>query len=139
MKNALKTLTLMTIGAVTISAQIGRGVFADVPFDFVAGYKSFPAGRYQVSPGPAPGVVSVRSLDGKTTSFVISMETQSMKTQTQSRLVFNRYAHRYFLSQIWVEGETSGSQLRQTPVEMEAARRVEGAREAVTALKVPGR
>jgi hypothetical protein len=135
----LRILALLTIGSVTVSAQLSRDLVAKVPFDFVAGYKSFPAGEYRVSSGPAQGLVTVRSLDGKTSGFVMSHRAESVKTQTNSRLIFNRYADRYFLSQIWVEGDTSGAQLRKTPAELEAAERAGITRESVIGSRSPKR
>ena len=110
----------------TMNAQLSQGLIAKVPFDFVAGYKSFPAGEYRVA-SQSPSVLAVRSLDGKTTGFVLSQRTESVVPPTYSRLVFNKYGDKYFLSQIWAEGITSGAELRKTPTELKASARNTGA------------
>src|SRR6266849_3110595 len=133
MKNALKILALIVVGSLTMSAQLSNGLVAKVPFGFTAGYKSFPAGDYQVFAGPSPGVVWVRSLDGKTGAFVMSQRSESLKTPDKSSLVFNRYGSRYFLSQIWVQGNTSGVLFRPTPAEVKAAKELAANTESVVA------
>jgi len=122
-----------------VNAQLSRGLVAKVPFDFAAGYKSFPAGEYRVFSGPAQGIVSVRSLDGKTSGFVTSQRAESLKAPAKSSLVFNRYGDQYFLSQIWVAGDASSAQVRKTPAELEAARKAGATKESVIASKSPGR
>lgn len=122
MNNALRIVTLLVIGSFSVSAQLSQELFAKVPFDFVAGYKNFPAGEYRVFRGSAPGIVSVRSLDGKTGGFILSQRTESANAHAKSSLIFNRYGSRYFLSQIWVEGDRAGVLFRPTSAEVEAAR-----------------
>jgi hypothetical protein len=137
--NVLRILALVAIGSITMTAQLSRGLVAKVPFDFAAGYKSFPAGEYSVSPGPAQGIVAVRSLDNKTTGFVMSQRAESPKAPAKSSLVFNRYGDRYFLSRARVAGETSSALLVKSPTEMEAARKAAAAEESVMASESRGR
>lgn len=133
--NVLRILTVVIVGALTVNAQLSRGVVAKVPFHFAAGYKSFPAGEYRVFSGPSPGIMSVQSVDGKRTGFAMSQRAESRKAPTKSSLVFNRYGDRYFLAQIWVAGDTSGAEVRKTPAELEAAKKAEAAKESVIASK----
>src|SRR5205823_3862937 len=98
---------------------------------FVAGETSLPAGEYRVSEAGAPGVVSVRLLDGKAGAFVMSRRTESGDVRPKSSLVFNRYGNRYFLSEIRVGGERSGMLFPPTSAEVEAARRLGVTRESV--------
>ena len=130
---ALKILALLAIGSVTMHAQLSRGVIAKVPFDFVAGHKSFPAGEYRITSGPARAVITIRSLDGKTGAFAMTQGTESAKAHPQSSLVFNRYGNQYFLKQVLVQGEPSGVELPKTPAELEAEARGSLARTSVTA------
>lgn len=133
MNTVLKILGLIIVGSLTMSAQLSNGLVAKVPFGFTAGYKSFPAGEYRVFAGPSPGVVSVRSVDGKTGGFVMSQRSESFKTPDKSSLIFNRYGSRYFLSQIWVEGERSGVLFRPTPAELKEGRQIATSTESVVA------
>jgi len=135
MKNVMKTLMLLIFGSFSMSAQISQPLVAKVPFDFSAGFKSFPAGEYKVLPGPVKGIVTIGSSDGKITGFVSSLGTISLRAQTHSRLIFNRYGNQYFLSQIWIEGTTSGAELYQTPAEREAALKAAAARTSIIASK----
>ncbi len=54
--------------------------------------------------------------------MVGSNATESLAPANKTKLVFNQYGSRYFLSQIWVNGETLGRQLPKTSREKEMAR-----------------
>jgi len=95
---------------------------ADIPFDFVAGNKMLPAGTYNVS-RPATGTLQIRNhkLDhGIATVLVNAME--SAKTQSSTRLIFNRYGDRYFLSQVWTVGRATGDSVPKSSQERELAK-----------------
>jgi hypothetical protein len=130
--NILRTLALLTLGTLSINAQLSRGVVAKVPFDFVAGYKSFPAGEYQLVEGPATTTITIRSRNGKTGAIVMFQRTESLQVHPKSTLVFNRYGAQYFLRQVWVEGDTSSAQLLKTPAESEAEARMPAVTKTVT-------
>jgi len=51
--------------------------------------------------------------------LVITNAAQAKETQTESKLVFNRYGNRYFLSQVWNGGSIRGRQLPISPREKE--------------------
>ena len=44
-----------------------------------------------------------------------------MEAPAKTMLVFHRYGNRYFLYQIWVEGNNRGRELPRTPSEKELA------------------
>ena len=51
-----------------------------------------------------------------------SNAAQNLKPADKTKLVFNRYGNRYFLSEIWVNGATRGHQLPKTCRERELAK-----------------
>src|SRR5690348_9723117 len=108
MKNtAWKALVVLAFGCLSASAQLSQGVVAKVPFAFTAGAKSFPAGEYRIALYQPSGVISIKSLDGKTFGFALCQPTESAQVRAKSSLEFNRYGDQYFLNKIWEQGETS--------------------------------
>jgi hypothetical protein len=115
----LVVVVLMT--AASLSAQTnGRPVKANVPFDFDAGSKHFSAGEYKVNAINPLGALSVVGRDSES-GLVNSRRVQSHNPSTSTKLIFHQYGSRYFLYQIWVEGEDSGRELSRTRVENELA------------------
>ncbi len=113
----LAAVVLMTAGA--LNAQT-RPVTANIPFDFSAGKMTFPAGEYRVNEIGSLGFLSVVG-QGSAIGIVNSHRTQSHSPSASNHLVFHRYGNRYFLYQIWVEGDDSGRELPMTRVEKELA------------------
>ena len=79
-------------------AQSGA-IWATVPFDFVVGQKTLPAGDYKIALQGA--ALQLYRLDGNGAAFV--MYTPSARNKnTSPRLIFNRYGDRHFLAQAWI-------------------------------------
>ncbi len=57
--------------------------------------------------------------DASAAAMVMSNAAQAKETQTESKLVFNRYGNRYFLSQVWAAGSIRGRQLLKSSREKE--------------------
>ena len=95
---------------------------ANIPFSFVVGKTTLPAGEYSVQGlGVSGNAISIRKLDNTANSLTISIHCESLKTQQQSKLVFHRYGDRYFLVQIWTAGSNSGHQFPKSQREAEMA------------------
>jgi hypothetical protein len=67
-------------------------------------------------------VLAIRDLDTNTTSLVAFNSCMSLKSASQTKLIFHRYGERYFLNQIWVEGNSIGHELRPNRREKEVAK-----------------
>jgi hypothetical protein len=103
------------------SAQLGQnGVKADIPFAFMAGNSSFPAGEYRVASASDLGVLTVMG-QGSKSGMVGSHAIQGSASAAETKLIFHRYGDRYFLYRIWVAGEERGRELPQTKLEQELA------------------
>jgi hypothetical protein len=100
--------------------QVGK---ADIPFDFVVGSQTMPAGHYTVEHSIITPLLVLKSANGKVQS-VITNSLESVNTQAVGKLVFHRYGDEYFLSAAWWPGSKSGRQLRTTSHEREVARRL---------------
>jgi hypothetical protein len=101
-------------------AQSAQPLQVTLPFDFVAGSRTLPAGQYTVSQPVNTSVVAFRSARGAPGVVVLTNRVESPGRREIAKLVFHRYGDRYFLSEVWGT-EDSGSQLRKTAQERELA------------------
>jgi hypothetical protein len=115
---ALTFLTALAPRPVHASSKPKSFVVA-VPFDFVVGNRTMPAGSYRFqivfgSPkqNDTAGVLVVRSLEGH---YYVSTFTSVATGNAPSegpRLVFSRSGDRASLSQLWEQGNSVGLKLR---------------------------
>ena len=98
-------------------------VRADIPFDFIVGNQVLSAGEYMVaSEGATNQVIVIRSNDRKTAILALTNSCSSSKPSDTTKLVFHRLADRYFLSQVWVAGNSGGRQLPASRFEVQLAK-----------------
>jgi hypothetical protein len=122
MKNFLLFAVALTLLITTASAQTVK-VKANIPFSFVVNRATMPAGEYLVeSMDHDGGVLAIRDSNSKTTNLVISNSCESVKAATHTKLIFHRYGDRYFLSQVWIQGNNRGRELRPSDREKEVAK-----------------
>jgi hypothetical protein len=94
-----------------------------VPFNFMVGHTTFPAGPYELlSTGIGDNVLLIRSLNSKGAAFALSNSCESRYAASQTELVFHRYGDRYFLSEAWMIGHNTGRQLPASSWEVEVAK-----------------
>jgi hypothetical protein len=124
-KRALVTATLFVFSIIVAAqaAQAQEPMLANIPFAFVAGNVTLPAGEYRVEKLDGnSAVLLIHCSDPTASVMVMTHAAEAKKLQTQSILVFNRYDNRYFLSQVWKAGSIRGRQLSKSPREKELAR-----------------
>jgi len=94
-------------------AQMETHIIANIPFAFIAGTKTFPAGEYTIDRPSInePGLILIRGVDNKQALFLNVENVQARKTPEKTELVFNEIGDKYFLSKIWVTGEDSGREI----------------------------
>ncbi len=113
------------------------GVKADIPFDFVVGNQRLPAGEYTVvNQGPVNQAILIRSDEGKTAIFALTQSCSSFNPSAKTKLVFHTMAGRYFLYQIWTQGNSSGRQLPKSKAEVELAKNSDATGEFVLAARL---
>ena len=106
--------------AVTQVARAQDAMVVDIPFAFTAGNATLPAGEYRVQKlDRNSAVLLIHYWDAKASALVITNAAEAKESQTESKLVFNRYGNRYFLSQVWNAGSIRGRQLPISPREKE--------------------
>jgi hypothetical protein len=125
----MRTRALVMAGVLALAAmattrvvQAQETLRANIPFDFVAGNTSLPAGEYLVeASGPTHVLLLIGRKDAISSVFINTNAAVSAGPQSESKLVFNRYGDRYFLSQVWTAGNSTGRQLMKTAREKEIA------------------
>jgi hypothetical protein len=115
---SLLSLLLMAGSAIAQTVQVR----ANIPFNFAVGNKTFPAGTYDLGTiSDDTKMLQLRARDGDSSMIVGSNAAENLKPADKTKLVFNQYGDRYFLSQLWIAGETRGRQLPKTSREKEVA------------------
>ena len=113
----------MAVASVSARAQASSPLLANIPFQFVVGDQTLPAGEYRIERmlSGNPKVLLIRGNDGSAHRTVMTMEVLANGWQAESKLIFNRYGNHYFLSQIWTQGDNSGRELFKSQRESELA------------------
>ncbi|HZE72934.1 MAG TPA: hypothetical protein VE135_25760 [Pyrinomonadaceae bacterium] len=122
------TLCLLVAGGVVANAQIDGGpqIEANITFAFMVGDTKLPAGKYEIKTLDAetsPSILELRSADGRTSVVFDTQNAQRREDEfaNKTELVFDKVGDQYFLSQIWVSGSASGSELPKSRMEKRLA------------------
>ena len=130
-KTVISLSLFVILTGVAVQAQDLR-LKANIPFDFMYGDVTMPAGEYDVTKlniSSGQGVFQVRDRDCKNNALRPVMTRVTRRTApTESLLIFNRYRENggevsYFLSQVWVDGNKNGFEFFKHRAEREAALR----------------
>lgn len=127
-KQALRTFTMLSLvlmlTAVSVCAQSERSGVLNIPFNFIVGGKTLPAGEYTVEPNrkDSHNVWLVQSREGNATALFATMPVRANQTQEETKLVFRKYGDQYFLSRIWTPGGNTGRELVMPRLERELAK-----------------
>lgn len=134
-KSTILSLLLM-VTAVSVCAQSERRKVTTIPFSFIVGQKTLPAGEYRLEPNrkDSHNVWLIQSRDGGTSALFTTMPVRSSETQEKTKLIFHKYGDQYFLSQIWTPGSQSGRELLMPRLERELAKKQIERRKIVLAI-----
>ena len=90
--------------AVTTKAQSTR-LRASVPFDFIVGDKTLPAGKISVSNITSDmGTLAISNVEKRQTAMRIAHNVSSSNSKGECKLVFRKYGNHYYLGQVWRPG-----------------------------------
>ena len=134
MKKHAVTLLILALVALPglVNAQSRHVIKANVPFEFVANGKTMPAGECTIEVrSDGQNILWISA--GDQHLFALPNSTESLKASDKTKLVFDRYGDRYFLSEISREGESRGYELPVSKLEKEL-RAQNVARSSVTLL-----
>jgi hypothetical protein len=137
----LLALCLLTVGGgIVANAQINSDVtiHVNVPFNYTVGDTTLPAGKYEIrTTEDLPNVLDIRSTDGRTSVLVDTenVEAKDRRPVNKSEAIFEKIGDNYFLSEIWVAGSGSGSELTKSKREKSLqARGMNSERHSVAAV-----
>lgn len=91
----------------------------DVPFEFIAGGKTLPAGTYEVMGSSLHNFIWLRNRTADRMAIERTIPVQGKTTARRSTLVFNRYGNTHFLSRVAIYGNETGRQLIRSRLERE--------------------
>ncbi|HEX4947561.1 MAG TPA: hypothetical protein VFZ34_12905 [Blastocatellia bacterium] len=121
---------VLLLASITVNAQsLSTKVSANIPFSFVVGSNSLPAGEYDLGNRNLPrNVLVVQNIENFKSLAGLTQPLYKNGGAKETCLIFNRYKddtgdYIYFLSQVWIVGENSGVEFVKSRVEREAAKR----------------
>ena len=120
--NALTGLVLLLAVAAPLHAGsiLNHEMTVSVPFGFIAGDKSLPAGDYSVQVNPERGSVVLHQ-EGQSPLILLTNQRESTNTTPRGKLVFKRYGANFFLSEVWNQDNATGQALTPSAAEKEMA------------------
>jgi frataxin-like iron-binding protein CyaY len=110
------------------SAGVNSRIRAKIPFDFIVGDKRLPAGEYTFGPASAAidsGLELVRSVNTSASALRVAHNVIVSTARDKGAVVFHKYGDQYFLSQVWLSGETSGSEFAESSSERAIKRQLQ--------------
>ena len=96
----------------------------NVPFNFVVTAETLPSGEYTIRSEPnIEHALSINAAGRNSRVFLANpcLTVKGRKPSDQVKLVFHRYGDQYFLSEIWMVGNSVGQQLPKSRRELEMA------------------
>ena len=94
-------------------AQIMGQFEVSVPFEFHVGNSKLPAGKYVIHTLDDSGltVMEISSADGSTSVLFDVRSVEADSVPARNELIFNKYGNRYFLAQLFDEGNRNGDEV----------------------------
>ena len=113
----------LAVACASVSAQsIENKLSVKIPFDFVVGEQTLPAGKYSFRHLPGmPDKLAIQSADRQVRAVIWSTLTETRPAPAKTTLVFRNYGAQRFLAEVWVGGDKNGGILVQSRVERELA------------------
>jgi hypothetical protein len=116
-REILKSFTMLmltiALACITVQAQNANQMKANIPFNFIIGNQTLPAGEYTIrylNQDTGKNALLFRSIDGKT-SRIVKLNTTQRDETLKASLVFNQYGEQYFLSEVWTGTDQYGLSL----------------------------
>jgi hypothetical protein len=132
MKNLRSILVALAVLLMATAAHAQQKLTATVPFNFVAGDHTYPAGDYTIG---SDGVV-LKITNAEKTEVMVSQACESTKPSANTKLVFDSMGGSYFLRQIWVAGYSQGRELPRSHSEMQLAKNHEKSESVIVAANI---
>ena len=93
--------SLVIVGCASIARADDEKIVARVPFAFVVGTSTMPAGKYVVAEvSDNPSVVTIASADGRQFAYTMTIPSQGHETPAKPELVFEKVENQYVLARV---------------------------------------
>lgn len=103
---------------VSANGQSSLRVKGHIPFEFVVGNQTLPAGDYTVRSATDSGAaLMIQNAQSSIATVRLASPIRPKTNKLDARLVFHRYGQNYFLSEVWEGGDSTGRQLRESKQE----------------------
>lgn len=136
MKNARFVLLGLSVLLMAAAAQAQQTkVQANVPFDFVVGDRTYPAGEYSLRSVTNDGAV-IQLTNDVDARNVNSNSCRNATLATQTKLVFRKMGDEYFLYQVWTEGNLSGREFPRSDTEIRLTQQHEKSKLVLVAANI---
>jgi hypothetical protein len=114
-KHLLHSFSMILLAAISACAQ--DTIKIRIPFSFHVGNSVMPSGYYTADTNIGTSVLRLRSDDGKSAVMILSAHVQANAPSAQTKMVFHKYADKYFLYQCWTAGNKMGTELHKSKSE----------------------
>lgn len=136
MKNARFVLLGLSVLLMAAAAQAQQTkVQVNVPFDFVVGDRTYPAGEYSLRSVTNDGAV-IQLTNDVDARNVNSNSCRNATLATQTKLVFRKMGDEYFLYQVWTEGNLSGREFPRSDTEIRLTQQHEKSKLVLVAANI---
>jgi hypothetical protein len=105
-------LGMLMLGATALAQPSERTIKSNIPFDFVVGNESFPAGRYSIVL-IAPVLLQLRDSEGHILAHVLTHSVESLSKPSSPKLRFDNVNGQPVLTQVWEADDFIGQQILQ--------------------------
>ncbi len=115
-------MTAITLGGSHFgaSARTAHHLAFDAPFDFVAGDRQLPAGRYIVRRVKQDSEAALRIEDEQGRVLATVLTNAAGGSTQRARLTFKQYGGQHFLAGVWMPGAAGGRELQESKRERNA-------------------
>jgi hypothetical protein len=110
---------LFLAGSISFS-QTDGGIAVDIPFAFVVAERTLPPGHYMVT-RLLNGNLAIHDRENRGV-FVTTYSAQRLAPENTTKMVFDRYGDTYFLSEVWIGGDSLGRSLPLSRAERQLAK-----------------
>lgn len=113
---ALAALVVLVTVSSSVFAQTDRQTVVNIPFNFTAADKAFPAGEYLIRRNrkDSDTVWIIQNKETGKAAVVLTRPVQANETQDDAKFVFRKYDDLYILSEFWAAGTNTGRELQVT-------------------------
>ena len=114
---------ILTAGSAFAQGHVEDRITVTVPFSFTIRDKAFSPGTYTIQRASrVGGVYFIENVETKQVETISGTSSVNVGPNPgKSRLVFRNYGGQHVLSQVWTDGNASGSQLPKSRLEKELA------------------